>query len=191
MRWRRHERDRLIAARLALAPDVRRAHGEAIAAHLDRLLGALAGVTVGVYWPFRGEPNLRRWMEALPARGARCALPVVLARGAPLVFRAWSAGERLVPGLWNIPVPAAGAAVLPAVVIAPLVGFDARCYRLGYGGGYYDRTLAALAAAAAMPHVVGVGFAQAELATIHPLPHDIPMQAIVTELGSRRPRPGA
>lgn len=81
--------------------------------------------------------------------------------------------------MWNIPVPHADAEiVLPDVVIAPLVGFDPNCYRLGYGGGFFDRTLAAMQT---MPRVFGVGYSQAALATIYPQPRDIPMDVVVTE----------
>ena len=180
MRWRKAERARIIAARLALAPGERRWRSLAIARHLDALSGDVAGHVIAVYWPFRGEPNLRRWMEGLVARGATCALPVVIARQSPLVFRSWNPGEPMRGGIWNIPIPAAGAEVVPDIVVSPVVGFDPLCYRLGYGGGFYDRTLAAMATP---PRVIGVGFALAAVATIHPLPHDIAMDAIVTELG--------
>ena len=89
-------------------------------------------------------------------------------------------------GIWNIPVPVDGVDVLPDIVVSPVVGFDPDGYRLGYGGGFYDRTLAAMAR---RPLVIGVGFSLSAVATIHPLPHDIPMQLIVTECGcSPRPR---
>ena len=83
-------------------------------------------------------------MQVVLEGGGRCALPVVVEKKAPLVFRLWEPGGRLVPGVWNIPIPADGDEVLPDVVIAPVVGFDSACYRLGYGGGFFDRTLAAL-----------------------------------------------
>lgn len=91
-----------------------------------------------------------------------------------------AAGGRHGPRVWNIPVPADGIDVLPDIVVSPVVGFDPACYRLGYGGGFYDRTLAAMAR---RPLVIGVGFAMLAVTTIHPLPHDIPMQFIVTEDG--------
>jgi 5,10-methenyltetrahydrofolate synthetase len=119
-------------------------------------------------------------MEWLLARGGVCALPVVVERHAPLVFREWHPGTRMVGGVWNIPVPADGAEVLPYIVIAPVVGFDPRCYRLSHGGGFYDTTLAAMAG---KPCVIGVGYAQALVATIRPQSHDIPMHPIVTEHG--------
>lgn len=105
-----------------------------------------------------------------------------------LVFRRWWPGATMLSGVWNIPVPAEGIDVMPDVVVSPVVGFDPACYRLGYGGGFYDRTLAAMAR---QPRVIGVGFALAAIATIHPLPHDIPMQAIVTERGCSVPRDNA
>jgi 5,10-methenyltetrahydrofolate synthetase len=86
--------------------------------------------------------------------------------------------------VWNIPIPAEGALVVPDVAIAPVVGFDPQCYRLGYGGGFFDRTLAALTPG---PRVFGVGYELQSLASIHPLEHDIAMQAIVTEAGVHRP----
>jgi 5,10-methenyltetrahydrofolate synthetase len=178
MRWRKGERARLIAARLAIPAAERAAAAARIADGLDALLGDVAGKAISVYWPFRGEPDLRPWMRGLGARGARCALPVVVEKARPLAFRLWRPGDRLEPGIWSIPVPAEGAVVVPDVVIAPVVGFDRDCFRLGHGGGYFDRTLAALSP---RPLAVGVGYAMAEIATIYPLSHDIPMAAIVTE----------
>ncbi|MBN9036617.1 MAG: 5-formyltetrahydrofolate cyclo-ligase, partial [Rhizobiales bacterium] len=179
-RWRKAERERLIAARLAVPADIRAAHGQAIAAKLDALLGDLSGRLVGLYWPFRGEPDLRGWAETVRARGGQIALPVVVEKARPLVFRLWRPGEKLEKGVWNIPVPAVGDPVLPDIVVSPVVGFDAGSfYRLGYGGGFYDRTLAA------MPRrprfVVGVGYALQRIPTIYPQPHDIPVDVVLTE----------
>ncbi|PZF78043.1 5-formyltetrahydrofolate cyclo-ligase [Aestuariivirga litoralis] len=184
MAWRKSERERLIAARLAAASDQRAAWSHAIADVLQRAIGAANGLIVSTYWPFRGEPDLRPLMARLEAMGGCCALPVVLAKGQPLVFRRWKEGEPLVRGVWNIPVPAEGAEVEPDVVIAPVVGFDPHCFRLGYGGGFFDRTLALRAP---RPRVFGVGYELQAIATIHPLGHDIPMQAIVTEAGLHQP----
>lgn len=178
MRWRKAERERLLAQRLALGADERHAHAAAIAQGLDAALGDLEGVTISLYWPIRAEPDLRFWAMSVAARGGRCALPVVVAHKAPLVFRAWRPGDRLERGIWNIPVPADGQTVMPDIVIAPVVGFDRACYRLGYGGGFFDRTLAALPL---RPRVLGVGYACAEIATIYPQPHDIGMHEIITE----------
>ncbi len=178
LRWRKAERQWLIEQRLAVPPAARKAKSEVIAQRLDALLGDPAGRVVSAYFPFRGEPELRSWLESIALRGGRGALPVVVRKQAPMVFRGWRRGEALVPGVWNIPIPAAGEEVIPDVVIAPLVGFDRQGYRLGYGGGFFDRTLAALPR---RPLVIGVGYASQEIATLYPLPHDIAMSAIVTE----------
>jgi 5,10-methenyltetrahydrofolate synthetase len=148
------------------------------------LIGPVAGRVVSLYWPFRGEPDLRGWAEGLVARGARLALPVVVERARPMVFRAWVPGAKLVPGIWNIPVPAEDRRVTPEVVIAPVVGFDPACFRLGYGGGYFDRTLAVLPGAW---RAYGVGPDLARLPTIHPQPHDIVLNAVVTPSGVTQP----
>jgi 5-formyltetrahydrofolate cyclo-ligase len=181
MQWRKAERQRLIGERLAMNGDVRRRHGDQIAASLERVIGDVQGLIVSAYWPFRGEPDLRGFMAAFSARGGRCALPVVVERGKPLVFRLWSPGEPLARGVWNIPVPVASEEVVPNVVIAPVVGFDRACYRLGYGGGFFDRTLAMMNNS---PLKLGVGYRQQALVTIHPQPNDIPMDMAITEEGT-------
>jgi 5,10-methenyltetrahydrofolate synthetase len=181
-RWRKIERERLISRRLAMTAETRTRHSATIAATLHRLIGRPRGRIVSAYWPFRGEPDLRIWLEQISGRGGLTALPVVVAKHTPLVFRAWKHGEPLERGIWGIPAPSAGEVVLPDIVIAPLVGYDTEGYRLGYGGGFFDRTLAALPSPA---YVIGVGYARTAIATIYPRPHDIPMNAIVTEQGVR------
>jgi 5,10-methenyltetrahydrofolate synthetase len=120
-------------------------------------------------------------MHKLNERGRRVALPVVQARDQPLVFRQWTPDARLQPGIWNIPVPIDGALLDPDVVIAPLVGFDGQGYRLGYGGGFFDRTLADMKQRALDPFFIGVAHSSAQIPTIYPRPHDIPMHCVVTE----------
>lgn len=177
--WRKAERARLIAARLAVPAAERERIAKEIAVRLDALVRPAAGMVISLYWPFRGELDLRPWARDAIDRGARIALPVVVEKAAPLEFRAWHPGAAMERGVWNIPVPSAEAErVVPDVVIAPLVGFDTDSYRLGYGGGYYDRTLAALAS---RPLVIGVGLALMAVPTIHPRDHDIAMDRIVTE----------
>ena len=188
MRWRKAERERLIALRLEIATAERRRHSKRIAAWLDEALGDVAGRVISAYWPFRGEPDVRPWLEGLAGRGAIGALPVVVQRHAPLVFRRWARGEPLEPGVWNIPIPSNGDSVTPDIVIAPVVGFDAAGYRLGYGGGFFDRTLAALAK---RPLIVGVGYARQAIRTIYPQAHDVAMDMVVTESGIVTPAPGS
>ncbi|WP_309084629.1 5-formyltetrahydrofolate cyclo-ligase [Chelativorans sp.] len=185
MRWRKAERERLIQARLETPAGRRRMYGERIAAYLEEIIGEVAGATVSAYWPFRGEPDLRPLLERISRKGGRTALPVVVQRGAPLVFRAWTQGDALEKGIWNIPVPPPSALeVTPNVVIAPVVGFDPACYRLGYGGGFFDRTLAVLPK---RPRVVGVGYSVAAIPTIYPQRHDIALDVVVTEEGVHLP----
>jgi 5-formyltetrahydrofolate cyclo-ligase len=176
-RWRKAERERLIAARLAIPADARASMSTTIAAQLDAIVGDLSGSTVSLYWPFRGEPDLRPWMASVIERGGTTALPVVIEKAQPLVFRAYRPGDRLEKGVWNIPIPAECDPVIPDIVIAPLVGVDSQNYRLGYGGGFFDRTLASLPK---KPLVIGVGYEMQRIPTIHPQPHDIPMDRIVT-----------
>lgn len=181
MRWRKAERARLIAERLAIPSRERRALSERIARRLAAAIGDPAGLTVSTYAPFRGEPGLSELIDRVVASGGRHALPVVIERGQPLLFRLWAPGEPLERGIWNIPQPPArAAAVVPDIIIAPIVGFDRDCYRLGYGGGFYDRTLASIPK---RPRVFGVGYSQAMLSTIYPLEHDVLMSAIVTDEG--------
>ena len=180
--WRRGERKRLIALRQALPADQRRRCGDRIEAELRRLIAERPG-TLGVYWPFRAEFDPRPLIDWAVAAGRTVALPVVVDKKGPLEYRTWRPGEALVDGVWNIPVPEKREIVTPAIVLAPLVGFDRACYRLGYGGGYFDRTLAALAP---RPLAIGIGFAIQELETIHPQPFDVPMDLVVTETGTRR-----
>jgi 5-formyltetrahydrofolate cyclo-ligase len=132
---------------------------------------------VSVYWPIKAEPDLRPWMNVASERGVRIVLPVAIALGQPLVFREWRPNTRMARGLWKIPYPTDSAEIVPSVVIAPVVGFDKNCFRLGYGGGFFDRTLARFAAT---PLVIGVGYPDALLSTIFPQAYDIPMDCIVT-----------
>ena len=179
--WRRAERERLIALRQGL-PAAQRHHWSAqIDAALRGILAKRPGI-LGVYWPFRAEFDPRPLVDWALAAGRRVALPVVVDKKGPLEYRAWRPGDQLVDGVWNIPIPEKRDIVTPALVLAPLVGFDEACYRLGYGGGYFDRTLAALSPRA---FAIGVGFEVQRIATIYPQSFDIAMDLIVTETGIR------
>lgn len=156
-RWRRAERERLRAERLALSVEASPIIAETLASHLEAFeaprLGDLAGRVVSGYWPIKGEFGLRPWMTNLHARGAVLALPVVGTPGSSLAFRRWLPGMTMERGHWNIPVPpTTGENLVPEVWLAPLGGWDSEGYRLGYGGGYFDRTLGALAP---RPFVIG------------------------------------
>ena len=185
--WRQTERQRLLALRIGVAPSQRRHWGEAIAARLISLLGERPVTTLGIYWPIQAEFDPRPMIDWLVAQGLGVALPAVVDKKGPLEYRAWRPGEKLVDGVWNIPVPERRDIVIPQAVLAPLVGFDRQCFRLGNGGGYFDRTLAA---ASPRPLALGVGFELSQIETIYPQLFDVPMDIIVTESCIRRRSPG-
>ena len=176
--WRRGKRDELIQSRMAMPQAAHAAADAAIARRIDTCFDDIEPCLVGAYWPFRREFNVLPVLDRLIAQGFSIALPVVLGKGRPLEFRNWNRETKLASGVYDIPYPAEGEAVHPKMLIVPLVGFDDDGYRLGYGGGFYDRTLEAMEP---RPFCLGVGVELGHLATIHPLPHDIPMNAIVTE----------
>jgi 5-formyltetrahydrofolate cyclo-ligase len=181
--WRREQRARLIAARLTASPPMRRQWDAAIEARLAALIATLSGSVLGIYWPVRAEFDPRPLAERLRARGWAIALPAVVDRRGPLEYRLWQPGMAMASGAYDIPVPEARQVAQPDIVLAPLVGFDVQNYRLGYGGGYFDRTLAALAP---RPVAIGIGCETALLASIFPAAHDVPMDFIVTEAQLRR-----
>jgi 5-formyltetrahydrofolate cyclo-ligase len=181
--WRKAERQRLLALRTGTPPVERRLWGQQIEERLRALLRERPRLILGVYWPFQAEFDSRPLIDWLIAAGSAVALPAVVDKRGPLEYRAWRPGEKLVDGVWNIPIPERRQIVVPQAVLAPLVGFDRDCYRLGYGGGYFDRTLAALAP---RPWAIGVGFELSQLETIYPQGFDIPMDLIVTEACVRR-----
>jgi 5-formyltetrahydrofolate cyclo-ligase len=176
--WRKATRESIIARRMARDPAERKRLSEPVIEHLRSAIDVGRYPVLGVYWPIRGEIDLREFARHHIEAGGIVGLPVVVQDAAPVEFWRWRPGVALKRGHWNIPVPSQREVVNPDVLVVPLVGFDAARYRLGYGGGFYDRTLAA---ATPRPHTIGIAFADAELPTIHPQPHDIPMDVIVTE----------
>ena len=181
--WRRVERQRLLALRTSVPQAERWLWGQRIEERLRALLQERPGIILGVYWPFQAEFDPRPLIDWLIVEGSAVALPAVVDKKGPLEYRAWRPGDRLVDGVWNIPIPESRRTVVPQAVLAPLVGFDRDCYRLGYGGGYFDRTLAALKP---RPWAIGVGFEMSQLETIYPQDFDIPMDLVVTEASVRR-----
>jgi 5-formyltetrahydrofolate cyclo-ligase len=153
---------------------------------LSSCFGDLDASLVGFYWPFSGEIDVRPFIELVLAYGGNAALPVVIAKNQPLEFRAWKPGNAMTTGAYGIPHPVQGPSVEPDVLIVPLLGFDSMCYRLGYGGGFYDRTLRT---ALRRPVTIGVGFELARLDTIQPQPYDVPMDLILTEVAMLRHTP--
>ena len=181
--WRRAERERLIAARAAIAPDVLDSWRRRIDGYLSRSFPGLARCRLAFCWPIKGEYDARHLARTLRERGALTALPVVVAPKTPLVFREWHPGVELAKGALDIPYPVNSREVTPEAVLLPMNGWDARGYRLGYGAGFFDRTLASLAK---KPVTIGISYELARLDTIHPQPWDLPMDYVVTERGVYR-----
>ncbi|MDM7459020.1 MAG: 5-formyltetrahydrofolate cyclo-ligase [Paracoccus sp. (in: a-proteobacteria)] len=170
----------------AVALAARRAGGDAAAltSHLRSALAPHSGKVLAGYWPMRDEADPRPAM--LFHRGTLC-LPVVQAKAMPLLFRVWT-GEELEPGPWGTMQPSDMApAIRPEVLIVPLAGFDSAGNRIGYGGGYYDRSLQMLRQGGPI-WAVGLAFACQRLEHIPAEPFDEPLDLIVTEKGAVLPR---
>lgn len=180
--WRKAERARLLELRREMPLDAHQQACETIQAELLKRLPPDGHELIGCYWPFRREFNCVPYMREVLRSGRRVALPVVIGRGRPLEFRCWTEKATMERGVWDIPHPASGEPVFPSALVIPLVGFDNAGYRLGYGAGYYDTTIASLTV---RPRCVAVGFEFSRLATIHPQPHDQPMDVIITEAWTR------
>jgi 5,10-methenyltetrahydrofolate synthetase len=183
--WRQQARAELIARRMSAGAADRQRWSEAIARHLDQLLPIADARAIGFCWPYKGEPDVlpvvRRWV----ANGGTAALPVVLKPRSPMVFRRWAPDVAMTTGVYDIPVPRDTELLHPDILLIPLTGFDDTGYRLGYGGGFFDRTVITLDP---RPLMIGVGFELSRMASIRPQSHDQPMDLIVTELGVHRHR---
>lgn len=172
-----------IAAREAMPADVHGLASRAIDAHLSELFAGQEAGNIAFCWPVRGEFDCRPLVGRLLAAGWQACQPVVVAAAAPMVFRSWNADSPMGRDRHGIPIPATDEAVTPTVILLPLVGFDEQGYRLGYGGGYFDRTLAILTPP---PLAIGVGFELGRVSSLRPEGHDMPLDAVVTETGIRR-----
>lgn len=174
---RQAQRARLLASRLAWPAAERKSAVKAILASLHQLLADLTAPSViGVYWAIRAEPELPGAEDRPYWHPHALALPRVRAREAPLEFGLWRPSAPIILDRWGIGTPDPFEPVEPARLIIPCVGFDRRGYRLGYGGGFYDRTLATRR----IP-TIGVAFDRCELDDFEALPHDRPLDLIVTE----------
>lgn len=182
-RWRRSERARLVAAREALDRSTLEALRRAIDRHVERAFPGLARGVLAFCWPIKGEYDARHLARTLRERGALTALPVVVGPARPLVFREWHPGVQLAAGPLGIPYPIDSQQVQPDHVLLPMNAWDQNGYRLGYGGGFFDRTLAALVN---KPLVVGASYEIARIETIWPQPWDVPVDWVVTERGVYR-----
>ncbi len=147
---------------------------------------AAPGRVVSAYWPIRDEIDIRPVLHDLAPTHDLC-LPVVVAKGTPLVFRRWRPGDALREENFGTFVPHATEELIPEILIVPLAAFDARGFRLGYGGGFYDRTLAALRAAGRPVTAIGIAYEAQRIAEVPVEATDQPMDLIVTEAGTHHP----
>lgn len=181
-----------------------RTAANAARAHAHKTLGDRAGLmlaqhelpierkteraSLSGFYPYQAEINVLPLLARLASEGWQTALPVVMAKGAPLTFRAWAPGEPTGRGIWDIHIPLETAPELqPDVLLVPMLAFDRRGYRLGYGGGFYDRTLAELRKLKPVT-AIGVAYAEQETAEVPVSDYDEPLDWILTERGVIEPK---
>ena len=176
--WRKAQREALVSARQRVDPVTLGQWRESIDQFLER---GFADLSTGIFafcWPIKNEYDARPLARRVRERGGTTALPVVIAPRAPLEFREWHPGVELAIGALDIPYPKESPKLVPTTLLVPMNGFDGAGYRLGYGAGFFDRTLAALPD---RPRTIGVAYELSRMATIRPQSYDIPMDFVVTE----------
>lgn len=169
-----------IAAREAMPPPEHARKSAKVLDYLYRLLTARAPGMLAFCWPIRAEIDCRPLLPRMLALGWRACLPLISDRDQALEFREWTPDSEMVPGEHDIPTVAAGAVATPEVMLLPVNAFDREGYRLGYGGGYFDRTLASMSP---RPYAIGIGFELARVDSIGPHAKDCGLDAVVTESG--------
>lgn len=172
-------RDRL-AARMALDEKARATLSARIETHLTALLTPMPPQTLSFCAPVRGEFDARPLASLLIELGWQTVMPIAETVAAPMSFRRWTPSSAMEIDRHGIPIPATDHATAPGIMLIPLLAFDNHGFRLGYGGGYFDRTLATLVP---RPLAIGVGFELARAADVRPQAHDIPLDVVVTEAG--------
>jgi len=177
--FKKSMRLRMRATRMGLAAPLRASQDAAIAVNIERWLAHHPVSLLGVYWPIHGEPALHDLYARLAAAGVGLALPNVTGRGLPLQFLTWAPGDALILGREGIATPARVETVQPQAMLIPCVAFNSANFRLGFGGGYYDRTLAQAPQATA----IGVAYSCTQ-ADFSAAAHDIAMQVVITETAS-------
>jgi 5,10-methenyltetrahydrofolate synthetase len=172
-------RQQLLTARRALDPATRAAWDRAIGDHVIDWWKAARPAALGVYWPLRDEPDLQPAYAELARLGARLLLPVVVQKDAALEFAEWRIGEEMVKDQMGVAVPAdlRLQAAYPPALLVPCLGFNPQGYRLGYGGGFYDRTLARHTP---RPQTLGIAY-QCLQVPFDSDGHDVALDRIVTE----------
>ena len=166
------------------------AHGENLDAEANAQLNAFLkgedhGAAIAAYMPIRTEVSPLPAMTKAHGRGQRVCVPVVIEAGAPLEFHEWTPQAEMVEGAFGAMIPKDAVILLPDIIIAPLVAFDMSGYRLGYGGGFYDRSLEQLSEIKKV-QVVGFAYSAQELMMVPREETDYPLDAIITERGILR-----
>jgi 5-formyltetrahydrofolate cyclo-ligase len=170
-------RKHLLATRRALAPETRAAWDRALCAKVLAWQAENKVATLGVYWPLRDEPDLRPAYDELAKRGVRLLLPVVVAKHTALEFAEWTIGEAMVKDPMGVAVPAElRMAAYPPALLVPCLGYNPHRFRLGYGGGFYDRTLEH----APRPATAGIAYSCLR-ADFPDDPHDVALDVMLTE----------
>ena len=177
-------RARMKAWRATLDPNDAASAGEALANHGLGFLPPLSpAAVVSGFAPLPDEPRIWPLLRRLAGSGVALALPVIQGKGLPLLFRAWKPGDSMERGVWNIPQPRDDKPVVePDILLVPLLAFDRRGWRLGYGGGFYDRTLALLRARKTVT-AVGLGYDQQQVDAVPHLPYDQRLDWVLTPSG--------
>ena len=174
-------RERLVAREALPATEHEQASARLLN-HLYALLSQRQPSLLGFYWPIRAEVDCRPLVTRLIPLGWHVCLPIILRRHEAMGFRVWTPTSPMTEGEHGIPTVEAGPEVSPKVLLLPVNAFDRKGFRLGYGGGYYDRTLAAMVP---RPFVIGVGFELGRVDSIRPHAQDCAMDAVVTEAGAK------
>ena len=177
--WRKQQRDRLIAIRDSLDDAQHKVMSQSIGEHLQASGWLDNRNSIAFFWPMTGEIDLRPLVIKLVEQGVTAALPVITKRNQPLEFWQWLPDETLnKDGLWGIPVPPVRRPIHPEVLLVPMLGFDNQGHRLGFGGGYYDRSIAQMMP---QPVCIGVCCEYGHMHSIYPQAHDVPMHAVASE----------
>lgn len=184
--WRLCQRRRLLEERMAIPVEQREQIQKRCLGHIADYLSQCEPGIIGLYWPIKGELDCSPLAETLSSAGWILTMPVINDECRKLEFARWQPDTAMMKGTWNIPVPAEPEWLSPRHLLVPLVGFDSANYRLGYGGGYYDRTLADKRD---LIEAIGVGMDMGRFESIYPHDLDVPMHRIITETGIYEPEP--
>ncbi len=178
--WRKERRAELLRLRMAASEQEHQQWSQAVNQFLEAGFPILGKLVIGICWPYKAEFDPRFAAKQFRDQGARIALPAVVKKDFPLEFREWWPGVKMTEGVFDLPVPDDTDVLIPDAMLIPPVGFGEQGDRLGYGGGFFDRTLASISP---QPLKIGVAFELSRMPTTYPQEHDILMDFIITELG--------